>query len=117
MIELKNLRISEIISDYCVIHKKSLLYFECKKDDKSAVVEFYTGKACVEFVQAMKYDDDCFFEFKDHNTAISWAEVNFPTLREIVGEYGDDTFYIEATVYDTDGLIRWSNKLAPLDSD
>lgn len=115
---MQNIRLAEIISCYCKENNKAILYFESKKDDRDAIVEFYKGKIDVDFVNALKNDDDCFFEYPNYHRAIQWAEISFPTYAEIVGEYGDDTFFIYVTVYDEDGNIRWCNNLrSTLDSE
>lgn len=108
---MENKRMAEIISHYCSTKNVSVLYFESKKDKRDAIVDFYRGKICIDFLEALKNDDDCFFEFENEHEAIQWADISFPTYRTIVGEYGDDTYFIEADVYDRDGSIRWNNKL------
>lgn len=106
-----NIRLSQILSFYTKQTESALMYFESKKDNRDAIVEFYTGKINRQFVNALKTDDDCFFAFTSYQRAINIAESTFPTYAEIVGEYGDDTYFIEVTIYDEDGNIRWSNNL------
>lgn len=102
-----NRRISEIISYYCSSNEKAILYFESKKDPE--VAAFYDGKIEIAFVEALKYDDDCFFEFDSYHKAIRYAEWSFPTRAQMITDYGDDSKFIEVTVYDTAGDIRWTN--------
>jgi hypothetical protein len=109
-----NLRISDLISEYCLKYNQSIVYYEikyCTTEERNRITEFYKDKVDEEYINAMINDDDCFFAYNDVNTALQFAEFNFPTKREIVGENGDDFYYVFCSVYDNEGRYVWDNTL------
>lgn len=112
---MKNLRISDLISEYCLKYNKAVVYFEVKYaniEERDKLTNFYSDKLDFEYINAMINDDDCLFAYNDVSTALQFAEMNFPTKREIVGQYGDEFYYVACSVYNNKGEYVWDNSLA-----
>lgn len=105
---------SDLISNYCIAKNASIICYEIKystKSERQKICDFYSDKIDIEYKEAMKNDDYCFFSYSDPNTAIAVAEMNFPTYREIVGETNDSSLYIFCSVYNNKGEFLWDNYL------
>jgi hypothetical protein len=111
---MENLRISDLISNYCIKNRVSLVYYEIKYstiEEREKICDFYDDKVDMEFINAMRNDDDCFFSFTNSLTAVEIAEMNFPTKREILGMTNDLLLYVFCCVYDENGNFLWDNSL------
>lgn len=111
---MKNLQMSDLISNYCITNNVSIVYYEIKyltQPERQEIYDFYAGKIDSEYIEAMKNDDDCFFTYSDADTAIANAEMNFPTYREIVGQTDNPAFYVFCCVYNNKGEFLWDNSL------
>lgn len=109
---MKNLRISDLISNYCIQNDVSVVYYEIKysnDDERQQICDFYSDKLDTEYIAAMKNDDDCFFEYQNEPTASIFAETNFPIYREIVGVTKNPLLYVFCCVYNNKGEFVWDN--------
>jgi hypothetical protein len=111
---MKNLRISDLISEHCITNNEAVVYYEIKfstSEERKKICDFYDDKLDSEYINAMRNDDDCFFSYNNLNTALQFAEIAFPTKREIVGQYKNELFYVFCSVYDNEGRYVWDNTL------
>ena len=110
MDDLTILRIYDIISEYCINKRKSVLYYEIEygtEEEKQEIINFYKDKLPLEILESINKDDDNFILFNKAQSAIEYAESVFPYLPEI--SVINPKFHISTRVFDVDGSILWEN--------
>lgn len=108
---MKNVLISDIIAQYCVTKNKYVLYYEMKHTtdaERDKILAYYDGKIDSEYLDAMRNDDDSFFEYDSVGEAEDALEA-FPSLKEIDAMTGDPSLYVYCCLYNANGDLFYDN--------
>lgn len=108
--DLQILKLYDLISEYCITHSVSAVYFEVKtrtSEEQAEMLDFYSDKLPIEIYEALRIEDDNFIIFKNAQTALEYAESTFPYYADI--EQIDPKYHIFSCVFDENGRFLWDN--------
>jgi hypothetical protein len=108
---IEGLSIFELISSYCVLNNKCLLYFDNSlwssfdEDKKNQILEFYSDYAPEDIIEELKQGRNCVIEYTSEDVAIMNASEWFPPKKYCPSP----EYFFRCLVFDSSSDIVFEN--------
>lgn len=113
---IEGLSIYELISNYCILNNKVLLYFDNSLwssfdgDKKNQILEFYSDYAPEDIIEELKQGRNCVIEYTSEDVAIMNASEWFPPKKYCPSP----EYFFRCLVFNVNSDIVFENVDPPL---
>lgn len=113
---IEGLSIYELISNYCILNNKVLLYFDNSlwssfdEDKKNQILEFYSDYAPEDIIEELKQGRNCVIEYTSEDVAIMNASEWFPPKKYCPSP----EYFFRCLVFNVNSNIVFENIDPPL---